>query len=142
MTTPQTEAGMILGTAAYMSPEQAKGKEVDKRTDIWAFGCVFYERLTGAPLHQGDTSQETLASVLRDEPDLRKVPAQARRLLRRCLEKDPQKRLRHIGDVMSLLDEPRSGEYSATAASPRVPARNGSGRALRRASGSLPQRRW
>src|SRR5262249_61284319 len=111
------EAGMILGTAAYMSPEQAKGKEVDKRTDIWAFGCVFYEMLTGTPLHQGDTSQETLASVLRDEPDLTKVPAQARRLLRRCLEKDPQKRLRHIGDVMSLLEEPREAVLPPTSGS-------------------------
>ena len=105
-----TEVGTILGTAAYMAPEQARGKEVDKRADIWAFGCVFYEMLTGGPPHQGDTSQETMASILRDEPDLSKVPAQARRLLRRCLEKDPQKRLRHIGDVMALLDEAPSGE--------------------------------
>jgi hypothetical protein len=113
-----TEVGTILGTAAYMSPEQAKGKEVDKRADIWAFGCVFYEMLTGSPPHQGDSSQETMASILRDEPDLRKVPAQARRLLRRCLEKDPQKRLRHIGDVMALLDEPPSGESSPATATP------------------------
>jgi eukaryotic-like serine/threonine-protein kinase len=124
MTMPRTEAGMILGTAAYMSPEQARGKEVDKRADIWAFGCVFYEMLTGTPVHQGETSQETLASVLRDAPDLTKVPAQARRLLKRCLEKDPQKRLRHIGDVMSLLDEPPSGEFSAPAASLVPPKRN------------------
>jgi Tol biopolymer transport system component/predicted Ser/Thr protein kinase len=111
ITSPRTDAGMILGTAAYMSPEQAKGKAVDKRTDIWAFGCVFYEMLTGAPPHQGDSSQETMASILRDEPHLDKVPAQARRLLKRCLEKDPQKRLRHIGDVMALLDEPPSGQH-------------------------------
>jgi Tol biopolymer transport system component/tRNA A-37 threonylcarbamoyl transferase component Bud32 len=105
----QTEAGVVLGTPAYMAPEQAKGKEVDKRADIWAFGCVFYEMLTGTPPHQGDSSQETLASILRDPADLDKVPVQARRLLKRCLEKDPQKRLRHIGDVMALLDEPPSG---------------------------------
>jgi serine/threonine protein kinase len=117
MTTPRTDAGVILGTPAYMAPEQAKGKEVDKRADIWAFGCVFYEMLTGAAAYQGDSSQETIASILRDEPDLTKVPAQARRLLKRCLEKDPQKRLRHIGDVMALLDEPPSGEFSATASS-------------------------
>ena len=80
---------MILGTAAYMSPEQAKGQDVDKRADIWAFGVVFYEMLSGARLHQGDTSQEILASIFRDEPDLTKVPAQAHRLLKRCLEKDP-----------------------------------------------------
>jgi Tol biopolymer transport system component/tRNA A-37 threonylcarbamoyl transferase component Bud32 len=113
MSLHQTEAGVVLGTAAYMAPEQAKGKDVDKRADIWAFGCVFYEMLTGAPPHQGDSSQETLASILRDAPDLDKVPAQARRLLKRCLEKDPQKRLRHIGDVMSLLDEPPSAPYAS-----------------------------
>jgi Tol biopolymer transport system component/predicted Ser/Thr protein kinase len=113
MTAHETAAGMIVGTAAYMAPEQVKGKTVDKRADIWAFGCVFYEMLTGSSVYRGDSSQETMASVLRDEPDLTKVPAQARRLLKRCLEKDPQKRLRHIGDVMALLDEPPSGEYSA-----------------------------
>jgi eukaryotic-like serine/threonine-protein kinase len=110
ITVGQTQAGMILGTAAYMAPEQAKGKEVDKRADIYAFGLVFYEMLSGVRPHQGDTLQETMASVLKDEPDLSKVPAQAHRLLKRCLEKDPQKRLRHIGDVMSLLDDaPSSG---------------------------------
>ena len=112
----QTEAGVVLGTAAYMAPEQAKAKEVDKRADIWAFGCVFYEMLTGTPPHQGDSSQETLASILRDAPDLDKVPVQARRLLKSCLEKDPQKRLRHIGDVMSLLDEPPSGPMAPVVA--------------------------
>jgi Tol biopolymer transport system component len=116
MTTPATDVGVVLGTPAYMSPEQARGKEVDKRADIWAFGCVFYEMLTGAAAYHADSTQETMASILRDEPDLRKVPAQARRLLKRCLEKDPQKRLRHIGDVMALLDEPPSGEYSPAAA--------------------------
>ena len=118
---PQTDVGMIVGTAAYMAPEQVTGKEVDKRADIWAFGCVFYEMLTGRSAYQADTSQETMASILRDEPDLTKVPAQARRLLKRCLEKDPQKRLRHIGDVMSLLDEPPSAEHSAITA-PATPA--------------------
>jgi serine/threonine protein kinase len=122
MTTPRTEAGMIVGTAAYMAPEQVKGKEVDKRADIWAFGCVVYEMLTGRSLYQGDTSQETLASVLRDEPDLSKVPERARHLLKRCLEKDPQKRLRHIGDVMSLLDVPQSGQSVATSASTVSPS--------------------
>jgi len=121
MAMPQTDVGMIVGTAAYMAPEQVTGKEVDKRADIWAFGCVFYEMLTGRSAYQTDSSQETMASILRDEPDLTKVPAQARRLLKRCLEKDPQKRLRHIGDVMALLDEPPSGDYSKTAA-PASPA--------------------
>jgi Tol biopolymer transport system component len=119
---PQTDVGVIVGTAAYMAPEQVTGKEVDKRADIWAFGCVYYEMLTGRSAYQADTSQETMANILRDEPDLMKVPAQARRLLKRCLEKDPQKRLRHIGDVMSLLDEPPSGEYAASPASFPPPA--------------------
>jgi eukaryotic-like serine/threonine-protein kinase len=126
MTTPATDVGVVLGTPAYMSPEQAKGKEVDKRADIWAFGCVFYEMLTGVAAYHADSTQETMASILRDEPDLRKVPAQARRLLKRCLEKDPQKRLRHIGDVMALLDEPPSGEFSpaeTTALAPLVARR-------------------
>jgi eukaryotic-like serine/threonine-protein kinase len=101
----ETAAGVIIGTAAYMSPEQARGKEVDKRADIYAFGVVFYEMLSGTCPHKGDTVQETLASVLRDTPDLNKVPVEAHRLLKRCLEKDPQKRLLHIGDVMSLLDD-------------------------------------
>ena len=112
----ETAAGVIVGTFAYMSPEQLTGKAADRRADVWAFGCVFYEMLTGRMLHRGDSSQEVMASVLRDEPDLSKVPAQARRLLKRCLEKDPQKRLRHIGDVMALLDEPSSGESSVATA--------------------------
>ena len=101
-----------------MAPEQATGQVVDRRADIWAFGCVFYEMLAGAPPHQRGTSQETIASILRDDPDLSKVPAQAHRLLKRCLEKDPQKRPRHIGDVMSLLDGPPSGQSSSSIASP------------------------
>jgi eukaryotic-like serine/threonine-protein kinase len=124
ITVGQTQAGMILGTAAYMAPEQAKGKEVDKRADIYAFGLVFYEMLSGVRPHQGDTLQETMASVLKDEPDLSKVPAQAHRLLKRCLEKDPQKRLRHIGDVMSLLDEtPSSGAGFQPATGPSAPGK-------------------
>jgi len=118
-----TEAGVVLGTAAYMAPEQARGQEVDRRADVWAFGCVFYEMLTGAPPHHGDTSQETMASILRDEPDLSKVPAQARRLLKRCLEKDPQKRLRHVGDVMVLLEEPPSGQQSSAGSLPPAVSR-------------------
>ena len=116
MTGPRTEAGTIVGTVAYMSPEQLKGQAVDKRADIWAFGCVVYEMLTGTRPHSAETSQETIASILRDEPDLRKVPAQARRLLKRCLEKDPQKRLRHVGDAMSLIDEPPFGKHSSAVA--------------------------
>ena len=105
LTIGQTEAGMILGTASYMSPEQAKGKPVDQRADIYAFGVVLYEMLTGTRLHHGETTTEVLASVIKEEPQWNRVPAQVQRLLRRCLEKDPQKRLRHIGDVMALVDE-------------------------------------
>ena len=121
-----TEAGIILGTAAYMAPEQALGKPVDKRADIWAFGVVFYEMLSGAKIHAGATLQETMASVLKDEPDWSKVPAQSQRLLKRCLEKDPNKRLRHVGDVMSLLDDAPSGQQASgkqyDASQPPTPA--------------------
>jgi Tol biopolymer transport system component/predicted Ser/Thr protein kinase len=105
MTMDQTEGGVILGTAAYMSPEQAKGKLVDQRGDIYSFGAVLYEMVTGTRLHYGETTTEVLASVMREEPQWDKVPPQLHRLLRRCLEKDLQKRQRHIGDVMALVDD-------------------------------------
>jgi eukaryotic-like serine/threonine-protein kinase len=105
-----TATGAILGTASYMSPEQATGKPVDKRTDIWAFGVVFYELLTGRRPFVGESIQETVAAVLREEPDLNRVPAQVRPLLRRCLDKDPKRRLRDIGDAMPLLEEPTPNE--------------------------------
>jgi len=103
MTISPTRAGMILGTAAYMSPEQARGKAVDKRADIWAFGVVLYELLTGHRPFQGEDLTETLASVMKDAPDLTEVPAEIRPLLERCLEKDLKKRLRDIGDMQMLL---------------------------------------
>jgi serine/threonine-protein kinase len=105
MSMAATQAGVILGTAAYMSPEQARGKVVDKRADIWAFGVVLHEMLTGKRLFQGEDLRDTLASVVKDRPDLTGVPAPVRRLLERCLEKDPKKRLRDIGDAWGLLDE-------------------------------------
>jgi Tol biopolymer transport system component len=104
-----TRAGMILGTAAYMSPEQARGKPVDKRTDIWAFGVVLCEMLTGKRLFEGEDLTETMASVVKERPDLSGVPANVRRLLERCLEKDPKKRLRDIGDMDLLLGEADEG---------------------------------
>jgi Tol biopolymer transport system component/predicted Ser/Thr protein kinase len=104
LTMSPTQAGMIMGTAGYMSPEQASGETVDRRADIWAFGVVLWEMLTGKPLFQGTTVSHILASVLKDEPDYTQVPLKVRRLLRRCLEKDPKKRLRHIGDVLELVD--------------------------------------
>jgi len=109
LTMGQTEAGVILGTAAYMSPEQAKGKPVDHRADIYAFGVVLYEMVTGERLHHGETTTEVLASVLKEDPRWDKVPPQLRKLLRLCLEKDPQKRLRHIANVMALVEEAPSG---------------------------------
>jgi len=101
-----TQAGVILGTAAYMSPEQARGKPVDRRADIWAFGVVLYEMLTGQKLFKGDDISETLAAVIKDEPKLEPAPAKVQRLLRSCLQKDPKQRLRDIGDWRLLLDEP------------------------------------
>jgi Tol biopolymer transport system component len=105
LTIGATEVGVILGTAAYMSPEQARGKQVDKRGDIWSFGVVLYELLTGDRLFKGDDTSDTLAQVLTKEPDLGRVPAKTRKLLGRCLEKDPRKRLRDIGDAVHLLEE-------------------------------------
>src|SRR5205823_2786480 len=101
-----TQAGVILGTAGYMAPEQAKGRSVDKRADIWAFGVVLHEMLTGRQLFEGDDVTEVLASVVKDQPDLSQVPFQVRRLLAACLEKDPGKRLHDIRDVWRLLDQP------------------------------------
>ncbi len=106
LTRQGTELGVILGTAAYMSPEQAKGKRVDKRTDVWAFGVVLYEMLTGRSAFASADVSETLASVIKSTPDWSRLPSETpawlRKLLRRCLEKDRSKRLRDIGDA--LLD--------------------------------------
>ena len=104
ITTPaMTQAGMILGTAAYMSPEQARGKPVDKRADIWAFGCVVYEMLTGHAVFAGTTVSDTIAAILGREPEWSALPsatpAPIRRLLHRCLQKDATRRLRDIGDA-------------------------------------------
>jgi serine/threonine protein kinase/Tol biopolymer transport system component len=101
--------GVIAGTTAYMSPEQARGKTIDKRTDIWAFGCVLYEMLTARTAFQGDTSPDTVAAILEHEPDWSVLPAQTppniRRLLQRCLEKDVKRRLRDVGDARLEIEE-------------------------------------
>jgi serine/threonine protein kinase len=110
--------GMILGTAGYMAPEQARGKDVDKRADIWAFGVVLYEMLMGKRLFGGETVSDTLAAVIKEEPDLTKVPAKVQRLLRRCLEKDPKKRLRDISGAELLLEDVAS---AAITRSSRLP---------------------
>jgi Tol biopolymer transport system component len=99
VTASMTEAGMILGTSAYMAPEQARGEEVDKRADIWAFGVVLYEMLTGDRLFHGSTTSEVLAAVLRDPVNLGKVAPHLRGVLEQCLMRDPRQRLRDIGDV-------------------------------------------
>ena len=108
-----TAAGLILGTAAYMSPEQARGKPVDRRADIWAFGVVLYEMLTGRALFAGETVSDVLAGVLAREIDWSALPASTpphvRRLLARCLERDPRQRLRDIGDARYELSEPSAG---------------------------------
>src|SRR5688500_98938 len=101
-----TQAGVILGTAAYMSPEQARGRAADRRSDVWAFGCVLYEMLAGRRPFAGSEVSDTIASVLRDEPDYQALPPAARpfaSLLRRLLEKDPARRLRDMSDVKLLI---------------------------------------
>jgi eukaryotic-like serine/threonine-protein kinase len=111
-----SQAGMIVGTTAYMSPEQARGLAVDKRTDIWAFGCVLYEMLTGRPAFDGGTLSDVMARVLEREPDWSALPAATpatvRRLLERCFQKDPRNRLRDIGDARLDID---GSEPAATA---------------------------
>jgi Tol biopolymer transport system component len=111
ITTPalMTRVGVILGTAAYMSPEQARGKPVDKRADIWAFGCVLYEMLTGRPAFGGDDVTDTLAFIITKEPDWNALPIETppslRRLLRRCLEKGLRRRLHDIGDARLEIED-------------------------------------
>ncbi len=108
-TAQHTQMGVILGTAAYMAPEQARGKTVDKRADIWAFGVVLFEMLTGRQTFGGDTISEVMAAVMKDDPDWSRLPPglspQVLRVLRRCLVKDPKQRLRDIGDARLLLDD-------------------------------------
>jgi len=112
-----TTAGVILGTAAYMSPEQARGRGVDRRTDIWSFGCVLYECLTGKQLFGGDTVSDSIARILEREPDWNALPQETpdrvRELLRRCLEKKARERLRDIGDARIELEELESGKTSS-----------------------------
>ncbi|MGH9592281.1 MAG: protein kinase domain-containing protein, partial [Bryobacteraceae bacterium] len=101
---PLTEAGMVMGTASYMAPEQAQGQPLDRRADVWAFGVVIWELLTGQRLFKGGTLQDTLVQVMTKEIDFARVPVRAQPLLQRCLERDCRRRLRDIGDAMALLD--------------------------------------
>ncbi len=118
MTYAATSAGVVLGTAAYMSPEQARGKAVDKRTDIWSFGCVLYECLSGRQCFTGETVSDMIASILQGEPAWNALPAQTphrvRELLRRCLEKDARRRLRDIGDARLELEDVLATRASST----------------------------
>ena len=128
VTSGGTHAGMILGTAAYMSPEQARGRPVDRRADTWALGCLLYETLTGERAFVGETVTDTLAAVVRADPDWDalppRTPAAVRRLLQRVLEKDPARRLRDAGDVRLEIEEALAGtSASDAAASPAAGAR-------------------
>jgi eukaryotic-like serine/threonine-protein kinase len=113
LTAMATQAGVIIGTAAYMSPEQARGKAADRRADIWSFGCVLYEMLTGKRVFEGETVSDTLASVLKTDPDWGALPAdtppRVRELIRRCLTKDSKQRLQAIGDARIAIEETISG---------------------------------
>jgi len=116
-----TQAGILLGTAAYMAPEQARGKRVDRRADIWAFGVVLYEMLTGKALFSGETTSDLLADVIKSEPNWSQLPGslprRIRELLQRCLQKDPRRRLQAIGEARIALEEVLSGapqEVTAT----------------------------
>ena len=124
LTEEMTRAGVILGTAAYMSPEQARGKPVDKRSDVFAFGCVLYELLTGNRAFGGETVTDSLAKILEGEPDWTvlspTVPSTIRFLMTRCLQKDPSKRLQHIDGARILIEEALSGGTAASAIEPTI----------------------
>ncbi len=132
ITSAATRTGVIMGTAAYMSPEQARGGAVDKRADIWAFGCLLLELLTGGNPFREDTVSDTLAAILRSEPDWKKLPENlapaVRRLLRRCLDKDPRRRLRDIGEARIAIDEILSGAASEETPTSAAPVPSGSSR--------------
>ncbi len=131
-----TQSGIILGTAAYMAPEQAKGKPVDRRADIWAFGCVLFEMLAGKKPFEGETISDVLAAVIKSDPDWAALPSDTspsmRRLIRRCLQKDVRQRLQAIGDARIAIEEALSGADAVAAISGGPIA--GAGRA------SLPRR--
>ncbi len=122
-----TQAGMILGTAAYMSPEQAKGKSVDRRADIWAFGCVLFEMLSGKQSFGGETTTDILAAVVRGEPDWKQLPAatppRIRSLLERCLRKEPKQRLQSMGDARIAIEEILSGGPTPAESVPSIAGR-------------------
>jgi len=125
ITAGMTQAGTILGTASYMSPEQAKGRPVDQRADIWAWGVILWEMLAGRRLFTGDSVSDTLAGVLRQDIDVDELPdgtpANVRRLLAKCLERDPKRRLRHIGDASIYFEQPDAVAVTTTQTGPWKP---------------------
>ena len=142
-----TAPGLILGTAAYMSPEQARGEPVDERTDVWAFGCILFEMLTGDPPFGRARLTDILANVLKGEPDYSALPPDTppltRRLVRRCLEKDRRERLRHIGDARADLRDSLELRDAASASTSGAASavESGSGSARRRSAGRSSQER-
>jgi serine/threonine-protein kinase len=138
-----TQAGVILGTAGYMSPEQAKGKAVDRRADIWAFGCVLYEMLSGRKVFEGETTTDVLAAVVRAEPEWNALPATTpvtiQRLLRRCLIKDAKQRLRDIGEARIVIEETLAGDVGADGIRPAEGERGSTSLMARLRSPSLSE---
>jgi eukaryotic-like serine/threonine-protein kinase len=120
-----TQAGVILGTAAYMSPEQTRGRVLDKRTDVWSFGCILYECLTGRQVFREETVSDTLASIIRSEPDWNALPAQTpakiRDLAKRCLQKDPRRRLHDMADARIEIEESLASPEGAASTTPARP---------------------
>jgi Tol biopolymer transport system component len=149
MSPAATHAGVILGTAAYMSPEQARGRTVDKRTDIWAFGCVLYEMLTGRAAFGRDTIADTMAAIVERAPDWQALPAMAtpslRRVVQRCLEKDPKRRLRDVADVRFAIEDGIADSHRSREDSSVVPGGSPDDRALHTTPPNLvarARRRW
>ncbi|HVH26365.1 MAG TPA: protein kinase [Vicinamibacterales bacterium] len=146
MSPAMTGMGVILGTAAYMSPEQARGRTVDKRTDIWAFGCVLYEMLTGRAAFGRDTIADTMAAILERAPDWQALPPMAmpslRRVIQRCLEKDPKRRLRDVADVRFAIEDGIVDGHRAPEDSTVVPGGSPDDRALHTPAAKLVARTW